>query len=325
MKRSLILVFILLVGIFASMRADEIITRSAESIPCTVTEINEAYVKYRKPGEKFDREIARTDIFKIKYENGEEDFLGSEKQSAPVPVSPASPATFTQTSTQPDWSKLPSASKVYHLGDWYDENGVSGVVVSVTPDGRHGRIMHPKKFEYSAYKRPKCMFKGPTNFSLGMQDMSNGYANIQSLKKFRDSHPEYKKEDFELLNILEELGDGWYIPSIEELKYFSRKRMEKVKYSGENTKFNGKETKWGKIFDSVAKAHDGKAHNDFYTLSSTEVYSNGGASVGFQAMFGDPADPGFCLLKHEGVGEEEKILPIIRNVGYVGFYAFHLF
>lgn len=325
--RKLVAICLALIWCVIPVLADSIITRGADIIECKVTQVGDNSVKYRKTGEKFDREISRGDVFKIKYDNGEEELIqpvaAPQSQSRPQGSGVSPYATYRNTETEPDWSAFPPASRQYKTGDWYSENGVEGIVIWTTPDGRHGRIINKRKFNDSKLRAPVPFFKGAAYFPLGMSDRSNGYANHLALTQFVDSHPEYGPEMFPVLAILEDLGSGWYLPSIMELEYFYRLRDTEVVYAGENAKFNGKRVKWHKILNDVSKSHGGQKHDNVYLISSTEVYSEGGASATFETLYGDPKNPQFALLKFDELTEPyEK--PFVRTRG-LPFYAFHLF
>ena len=107
MKRSVLLILALLTccGAFA----DKIITTAADIIECTVSEIGDDVVKYRKPDETFVREIARTKVFKIKYDSGSEDVLKGDSRIATEQSG--------LVSTEPNWSTFAPAPRDYHIGD----------------------------------------------------------------------------------------------------------------------------------------------------------------------------------------------------------------
>ena len=136
MKRSVLLILALLTccGAFA----DKIITTAADIIECTVSEIGDDVVKYRKPDETFVREIARTKVFKIKYDSGSEDVLKGDSRIATEQSAPEPAQQSGLVSTEPNWSTFAPAPRDYHIGDWYSENGVEGVVIYTTDDFRHG-------------------------------------------------------------------------------------------------------------------------------------------------------------------------------------------
>lgn len=321
--RKLVAICLALIWCVLPVLADSIITRGADIIECKVTQVGDNSVKYCKTGEKFDREISRGDVFKIKYDNGEEELIPAaaaapQSQSRPQGYGGSPYAPYRNTETEPDWSAFPPASRQYKTGDWYSENGVEGIVIWTTPDGRHGRIINKRKFT-----RPYAFFSGPLNVPLGMTDKSNGYANMKALDGFMRANPGFGPDMFAVAQVLWKLGPGWYLPSINELDYFFRLRDTEVAYTGENEKFNGKTVKWHKIIDNTSKAHGGDKLNNDYVLSSTEIYSPGGASASYEALFGDPHLPQFALLKMQ-MTKNDRIKPIVRHKG-LPFYAFHLF
>lgn len=159
MKRSVLLILALLTccGAFA----DKIITTAADIIECTVSEIGDDVVKYRKPDETFIREIARANVFKIKYDNGSEDVLKGDSRIATEQSAPESAQQAGLVSTLPNWSSFTPAPRDYHIGDWYSENGVEGVVIYTTDDFRHGIIINKKKFGVGLSRR-LCLQVRPT-------------------------------------------------------------------------------------------------------------------------------------------------------------------
>lgn len=311
MKRITLFVIVTIFCLHVSF-ADQIILRSADIIDGTVTMVGDEIVKYQKPGETFEREIAISNLFKIKYGNGEETVFIKHKTKQ----NNTSPQNVL-VQTDPDWNAMPPASRVYHVGDWYSENGVEGVVIWTTQDGRHGKIVYPKTLnnERSAY------FIGPMNVPFGMNDLSNGYANHQAVLQFILDNPQYSISMFPILEILLKIGDGWYLPAILELEYYEKLRDNKIEYMGENKEYNGKTVKWGKIIDSTAKAYGGEKVFDYYYLSSTEGYSMGGSSGTLEALLGEPQEPQFALYKREHHG---KSILCVRSNGLTCI-AFHLF
>lgn len=305
--------------------ADLIVTRSSANIDCKVLTVNDNLITYRISGETFDRELPISDVFKIKYDNGEEDnFANTFVKTEPSGEMLSSEiGRYINIETEPDWSVLPPAQRKYQIGDWYDENGVEGIVIWTTPDGLHGRIVHKDKWNVAAlFKKPVAFFTGPTDVCLGMPDLTNGYANMLALKDFMIRNPQYTMEMFPVQEILSQLGDGWYLPSIKELEYFYILRNTNVAYNGSNPKFCGKTVPWHKIINSVSKEHGGKKHDEYCQLSSTETFCQNPASGIFKPGYGYPTSQQFALFKFT---EGEECKPIVRNKGYIPFYAFHLF
>lgn len=103
--RDFIITLLLWLFAWQACVADQIVTREADIIDCKVTAIDESMVKYRKPDEKFDREINRGDVFKIRYDNGEEEIFTGNTAVTPAsqPTSQSrSGAQYQNTETHPD-------------------------------------------------------------------------------------------------------------------------------------------------------------------------------------------------------------------------------
>ena len=152
MKRSVLLILALLTccGAFA----DKIITTAADIIECTVSEIGDDVVKYRKPDETFVREIARTKVFKIKYDSGSEDVLKGDSRIATEQSAPEPAQQSGLVSTEPNWSTFAPAPRDYHIGDCIVRT-VEGVIYT-TDDFRHGIIINKKKFG-AGFARRLCL------------------------------------------------------------------------------------------------------------------------------------------------------------------------
>lgn len=319
MKR-IILSAIIALSCIQIVFADKIILRNSEILEGTITLISDEIVKYKKPGEKFDRDIAISEIFKIKYNNGEEEVFKATQTSSPIQS--ASPNEYKLVQTEPDWNSMPPASKVYQIGDWYSENGVEGVVIWTTKDGLHGRIIYPKKF-YTISNMPKPFFTGPIDIAIGMNDTSNGYANLLAVLNFIEKNPQYPLSMFPIVEDLLKAGVGWYLPSIQEIEYFEMLCRQEVTVAQQGHKYYGKTIKWSKLINHTLKAHGGdKLNTEAYTISSTEAYCNGGASQGQELLYGDPVNPQFAFYKRE-VGVKSSFC--IRNRAILTCTPFHLF
>lgn len=256
-------------------KSDQLITTDAEIIECEVKIIKDNSVVFRKPGESFDREMDRSNIFKVKFNNGTEEML--QTQSASKNSNPGV-GTVKQTrfkgndviESEPDWSAYPPASKPYQIGDWYSENGVEGLVIWTTEDGRHGRLLYPKGLNpLPKFGRSRKFYTGSPDYELGLNDYANGYANWQRIKYLIDNDPNYSIEMFPLYEYLNQEAPGWYLPAIKELQYLFELSQKEVTYKG-------KKTKWEKVISEIVKSHTGKKLkiNPYYgtaNQSSTET------------------------------------------------------
>lgn len=275
MKYKSILAIAILFSSLA-VKADQVVTTGAEIIDCEIKVIKDNSVVFRKPGESFDREMDRSNIFKIKFNNGTEEIFQTENSSKNT-----DPGLGTKRQTkykgnevvesEPDWSLYPPASKPYQIGDWYNENGVEGLVIWTTEDGCHGRLLYPRKLNnFPTFGRSRKFFTGSKDYELGLNDYANGYANWERIKYLIDNDPNYTIEMFPLYGYLNQEAPGWYLPSVRELQYLYELNKKEVNYKG-------KKTKWEKIMPDIIKSHGGdklKIYTRGYggrTQSSTET------------------------------------------------------
>lgn len=341
MKNILLICLVVMIGFAAS--ADRIVTTEADIIDCKVSLIKDNSVVYRKPGEAFDREMERSKILKIKYDNGTEEIMrtmvppssNTPKTQKVIPVrrydghEMISENMVYDYETEPDWSQFPPASRKYSIGDWYNENGVLGIVIWTTPDGRHGRIVYPKVFTPSSKSKNNLVFfTGPGTELIGMLDYGNGYANWQALKQFIAVNPQYTEDMFPIYQFAQSIGDGWYMPAYNEQLYFNKLSNDKTHYMGSVEKFRGKNVKWDKILKEVAKTHGfNKLYSNGPSVTSTEAWDEGGGNTTFAWMYGDCVDPQYGLLKDLFDLDKDKYVgkPTHKQFAFAKFYLFHLF
>ena len=104
-------------------------------------------------------------------------------------------------------------TKTYKVGDYYDDGRKRGVVFEVTSDGKHGKIVSlmesSKVLSWSSDKTEQKRF-------IGAIDKRNGANNMAKVKQVADWRKKYPAFAWCV-----DLGDGWYLPAIEELKKFT--------------------------------------------------------------------------------------------------------
>ena len=102
-----------------------------------------------------------------------------------------------------------SAAKTYKVGDLYDENGKRGVVFEVSADGKHGKIV---SFNETKLKWANSEFDSWEE-EIGADSETNGAVNmavVQCIPNWREKYPAFAW--------CADLGEGWYLPAINELK-----------------------------------------------------------------------------------------------------------
>ena len=102
------------------------------------------------------------------------------------------------------------------IGDIITIQGVKGIVFNVNEDGTHGQIMSVK-----AFREKKDLFCSKSSYlkSISMTSETDGKKNTQELYDFC-SKKNIPLINFPVFNWCKSLGEGWYIPSILQLKSF---------------------------------------------------------------------------------------------------------
>lgn len=106
-------------------------------------------------------------------------------------------------------TESPRSSKTYKVGDLYDENGKKGVVFEVSVDGKHGKIV---SFNETDLKWANVEFDSWIE-EIGADSETNGAVNmavVQRIPNWREKYPAFAW--------CADLGEGWYLPAIDELK-----------------------------------------------------------------------------------------------------------
>lgn len=129
--------------------------------------------------------------------------------------------TIAQQSTQP-------TEKIYKVGDYYNDGVKEGVVFEVTPDGRHGKIvsMTTSVLQWTSDKVERKRLIGANSRTDGVANM----AVVKAIDGWQSKYPAFKW--------CADLGEGWYLPAIEELKVVYKNR-DKL-----NSKLTDKLSNW---------------------------------------------------------------------------------
>ena len=104
---------------------DVILLRNAEEIRAEVREVTDTHLIYRLwDGPDEVLMLPRSEVFSVTYRNGTQDFFMTDRAVSAAAEYP--------------W---PAVTKSYRPGDLFDEDGVRGLVISVTDGGRHGLLL----------------------------------------------------------------------------------------------------------------------------------------------------------------------------------------
>lgn len=101
-------------------------------------------------------------------------------------------------------------------GDVLQVNGVKGIVFNVNEDGTHGQMMSVKAFRG---KQNLYCVKSAYLKVISMLDENDGKANTDELFAYASAKG-ISLTNYPVYNWCKSLGDGWYIPSINQLKAF---------------------------------------------------------------------------------------------------------
>ena len=134
----------------------------------------------------------------------------------------ATPAATSPTTTKG------ITSAPYKVGDYYNDGKKEGVVFEVTPDGRHGKIvsMTTSVLQWASDKVERKRLIGANSRTDGVANM----AVVKAIDGWQSKYPAFKW--------CADLGEGWYLPAIEELKVVYKNR-DKL-----NSKLTDKLSNW---------------------------------------------------------------------------------
>ncbi len=215
MKRVLFLLVFLL-GVLSLRAQDRIVRTNDQSIEVRVLEITPDEVRYKR----FSNPDGPTYILPVKdiryiiYQNGErEEFsdLGSAaEESTPVEAEATRPAA--EPTPEPVVSTPePLYPRTYAVGDYYDQDGVRGVVCHLEEGGRHGLILslEEETLHWSLFEKGEYRL-------VGALSKSDGAENMEAVAAYIATNEEVEWSDFPAFAWCRALGEGWYLPAIDE-------------------------------------------------------------------------------------------------------------
>lgn len=288
MKKSTLLLFwALCCGISAAVAQDLIVRTDSTRIEARVTEVSPETVRYKRfsnpDGPTYVLPVAGIDY--IRYANGETDRFRQPAAPAPAPDAPvagapaapapapapapdapvAAPAPASATVSAPAASApaAPAALPVqyelkrYAVGDYYDFNGVKGVVCKVTEDGLHGMVV-----SLDEVMIPWSVFRKPDLRTVGAVDRTDGRVNMQTVARYIAENG-LSWDDFPAFKWCREQGEGWYLPAIDEVLAIGNN------FNGGTRMHYDRQAR--NRFNDALKEHGGKRMDRLvYYFSSTE-------------------------------------------------------
>lgn len=296
-KSTLLLFWALCCGISAAVAQDLIVRTDSTRIEARVTEVSPETVRYKRfsnpDGPTYVLPVAGIDY--IRYANGETDRFRQPAApapapavaapvpgtsaapapapdapvAAPVPGAPAAPAPDapvaapTPASATASDPAAPAALPVqyelkrYAVGDYYDFNGVKGVVCKVTEDGLHGMVV-----SLDEVMIPWSVFRKPDLRTVGAVDRTDGRVNMQTVARYIAENG-LSWDDFPAFKWCREQGEGWYLPAIDEVLAIGNN------FNGGTRMHYDRQAR--NRFNDALKEHGGKRMDRLvYYFSSTE-------------------------------------------------------
>lgn len=290
MKKSTLLLFwALCCGISAAVAQDLIVRTDSTRIEARVTEVSPETVRYKRfsnpDGPTYVLPVAGIDY--IRYANGETDRFRQPAApapapavAAPVPGTPAAPAPDAPVAAPVPAPDAPVAAptpasatssdpaapaalpvqyelKRYAVGDYYDFNGVKGVVCKVTEDGLHGMVV-----SLDEVMIPWSVFRKPDLRTVGAVDRTDGRVNMQTVARYIAENG-LSWDDFPAFKWCREQGEGWYLPAIDEVLAIGNN------FNGGTRMHYDRQAR--NRFNDALKEHGGKRMDRLvYYFSSTE-------------------------------------------------------
>lgn len=238
MKKTIMLLLTALCGVWTAAAQDLIVRTDDVRIEAKVTEIAPDVVRYKRftnpDGPTYVLPVDR--IRSIRFANGEEEIFTAAEAAAPaaaaVSAVSAAPAASDVTSlpagADASAAEVPAAApaaqayreqapvvmvaRTYEIGDYYDENGLRGVVCQLNAERTHGLLisLDEATLPWSVFsKREEWRTTGAT-------DRKDGSANMEAVGRYIEQNG-LSWSDFPAFDWCRQQGEGWYLPSIDEL------------------------------------------------------------------------------------------------------------
>ncbi len=224
MNRKFLLLAVAL-GLTVSLSAQDLIVKTdATQVEARVLEISPEQIRYKRfsnpDGPTYVLPVSAVDY--IRYANGEmETFRTAQPSqpasSQPVPAQPATQAdrpAETVAAPAPVYSSAPStpnALQRYDIGDFYDVDGVQGVVCLLNEDRTHGLILSLDEIYLHWSEFAKTDLR-----TVGADDVADGQSNMEKVAAYIAAN-NGSWDDFPAFKWCRDKGEGWYLPAINEL------------------------------------------------------------------------------------------------------------
>ena len=223
MRRFLIFAVALIFSISASAQ-DLLVKRNGEQMKVKVLKITKKKVQFVRYGTDHPvYNLPVTDIDYIEYPFGDRDTFNKVATTPqPAPNSSASTAASKSPGMWHGAAPAPrvitnnsdntaTAARKYIVGEIYDQNGIKGIVAVLYDGGEHGLVLSLDEtcLAWSSLHRKQVE-------KTGANDHYDGIANMKAIEKYI-TEKGLSWDAFPAFKWCRDKGEGWYLPSINEL------------------------------------------------------------------------------------------------------------
>ncbi len=268
MKKLLFVLFAVWCGAMTAAAQDLIVKTDASQVEARVLEISPDAVRYKRfsnpDGPTYVLPVA--EIRYIRYANGEVEYYAKEVPAEPL--TPARSAGEAQEQAAGETEAAPQAEaprpapeyvlRRYEVGDLYDRDGVKGVVCIVSDEGTHGLVISLEQI-YLTWSE----FRKPDLRTVGAGNRTDGEENMRTVEAYIAANG-LSWNDFPAFKWCREQGEGWYLPSIDELLTIGHN------YNGGSRMKNNRQAR-NKFNDALKDAGGKRMDRMVYYFSSTEM------------------------------------------------------
>ena len=268
MKKLLFVLFAVWCGAMTAAAQDLIVKTDASQVEARVLEISPDAVRYKRfsnpDGPTYVLPVA--EIRYIRYANGEVEYYAKEVPAEPL--TPARSAGEAQEQAAGETAAAPQAEaprpapeyvlRRYEVGDLYDRDGVKGVVCIVSDEGTHGLVISLEQI-YLTWSE----FRKPDLRTVGAENRTDGEENMRTVEAYIAANG-LSWDDFPAFKWCREQGEGWYLPSIDELLTIGHN------YNGGSRMKNNRQAR-NKFNDALKDAGGKRMDRMVYYFSSTEM------------------------------------------------------
>jgi len=212
MKNGFICLLLLLsCGVRCAAAQELIVKKDGTKIEAKVLEIGETDIKYKKAshldGPTYLVSVAN--VVCIRFEDGTTDIFSQEDYDR-IAAEAQQSAQQRPAQQQPMRSAPSAYAGRYRPGDYFDQDGVRGIVIEIDAEG-HGIVLSlaQANLRWSELKKGDAV-------RLGLDDQRDGAVNQAAFARMA-AEGKVRWEDYPAFAWCRDLGEGWYLPSINEM------------------------------------------------------------------------------------------------------------